>query len=63
LKGIELGVDIFDSRMPTQSAEEELYIGWEGKIKIILNEKYKFDYSKIDEKCDCFVLKIILKPF
>jgi queuine tRNA-ribosyltransferase len=62
LKGIELGVDIFDSRMPTQSARRGTLFGWEGKIKI-LNEKYKFDYSKIDEKCDCFVCKNYTKAF
>jgi queuine tRNA-ribosyltransferase len=62
LKGIELGVDVFDSRMPTQSARRGTLFTWKGKIKI-LNEKYKFDYTSLDEECDCFVCKNYTKAF
>jgi len=62
LKGIELGVDVFDSRMPTQSARRGTLFTWNGKVKI-LNEKYKFDYTSLDKKCDCFVCKNYTKAF
>lgn len=62
LKGIELGVDVFDSRMPTQSARRGTLFTSQGKVKI-LNEKYKFDYTSLDKKCDCFVCKNHTKAF
>ncbi|MEK6913910.1 MAG: tRNA guanosine(34) transglycosylase Tgt [Nanoarchaeota archaeon] len=62
LKGIALGIDVFDSRMPTQSARRGTLFTSEGKIKI-LNEKYKFDYSSLDKNCTCFVCKNYSKAF
>ena len=62
LKGIALGVDVFDSRMPSQSARRGTLFTSEGKLKI-LNEKYKFDQSPIDKNCDCFVCKNYTKAF
>jgi queuine tRNA-ribosyltransferase len=62
LKGIELGVDVFDSRMPTQSARRGTLFTSHGKIRI-LNEKYKFDYSSLDKNCNCFVCKNYSKAF
>jgi len=62
LKGIELGVDVFDSRIPTQSARRGTLFTSKGKIKIS-NEKYKFDYSPLDKKCTCFVCRNYSKAF
>jgi queuine tRNA-ribosyltransferase len=62
LKGIALGVDIFDSRMPTQNARHGTLFTSEGNLKIT-NEKYKFDKSSIDEKCDCFVCRNYSRAF
>lgn len=62
LKGIALGVDIFDSRMPTQSARRGTLFTSNGKLKIT-NEKYKFDKSPIDENCNCFVCKNYSRAF
>ncbi len=62
LKGISLGIDVFDSRMPTQSARRGTLFTSQGKIKI-LNEKYKFDYTSLDKKCDCFVCKNYTKAY
>ncbi|MCK9595626.1 tRNA guanosine(34) transglycosylase Tgt [Candidatus Pacearchaeota archaeon] len=62
LKGIALGVDIFDSRMPTQNARHGTLFTSEGNIKIT-NEKYKLDKSPIDENCNCFVCKNYSKAF
>lgn len=62
LKGISLGVDIFDSRMPTQNARRGTLFTSNGKVRI-LNEKYKFDKSPIDKNCNCFVCKNYSKAF
>jgi queuine tRNA-ribosyltransferase len=62
LKGISLGIDIFDSRMPTQNARRGTLFTSNGKLKI-LNEKYKFDETPIDKNCDCFVCKNYSKAF
>lgn len=62
LKGIALGVDIFDSRMPTQNARHGTLFTSNGKLKIT-NEKYQFDKTPIDENCDCFVCKNYSKAF
>jgi len=62
IKGIALGVDIFDSRMPTQNARHGTLFTSKGNLKIT-NEKYKFDKLPIDENCDCFVCKNYSKSF
>ncbi len=62
LKGIALGVDIFDSRMPTQNARRGTLFTSNGKLKIT-NARYKIDKSPVDENCDCFVCKNYSKAF
>ena len=62
LRGITLGVDIFDSRIPTQNARHGTLFTSKGNLKIT-NEKYKFDKSPIDENCNCFVCKNYSKAF
>jgi queuine tRNA-ribosyltransferase len=62
LKGIELGVDIFDSRMPTQNARRGTLFTSEGKLRI-LREACKFDSSPIDKNCKCFVCKNYSRAF
>jgi len=62
LKGIELGVDIFDSRMPTQNARRGSLFTSEGKLRI-LKEDCKFDSNPIDKNCNCFVCKNYSRAF
>jgi queuine tRNA-ribosyltransferase len=62
LKGIELGVDIFDSRMPTQNARRGTLFTSEGKLRIV-RESCKFDNSPIDKNCKCFVCKNYSRAF
>jgi queuine tRNA-ribosyltransferase len=62
LKGISMGVDIFDSRMPTQNARRGMLFTSEGKLRI-LREEYKYDKSPIDKNCNCFVCKNYSKAF
>lgn len=62
LKSISEGVDIFDSRMPTQNARRGTLFTSKGKLKIFRSE-YKFDKTPIDKKCSCFVCKNYSKSF
>ena len=62
LKAIELGVDIFDSRMPTQNARRGTLFTSEGKLRI-LREDCKFHSGPIDKNCKCFVCKNYSRAF
>ncbi len=62
LKCISEGVDIFDSRMPTQNARRGTLFTSKGKLKIFRSE-YKFDKTPIDKECGCFVCKNYSKSF
>ncbi len=56
LEAISHGVDIFDSRMPTQNARHGELFTSSGKIKI-LRKKYENEKNPIDKKCKCFTCK------
>lgn len=56
LEAISLGCDIFDSRMPTQSARRGTLYTSKGKVKL-LNKKYEIDKKPIDTNCSCYVCK------
>jgi len=56
LESIEKGVDIFDSRMPTQNARRGTLFTSSGKLKI-LNKKHENSKEPIDKKCNCSVCK------
>ncbi|MGV8152457.1 MAG: tRNA guanosine(34) transglycosylase Tgt [Candidatus Nanoarchaeia archaeon] len=62
LEAIANGVDMFDSRLPTQNARRGTLFTSSGKLKI-LNKKYEFDISPIDKKCNCFVCKNYSKAY
>lgn len=54
LEAISRGIDIFDSRFPTQNARRGSLFTKKGRITIT-NSKYKEDSSPIDKNCKCFV--------
>lgn len=54
--GIENGVDLFDCVLPTRLGRNGMIYTKSGKINIT-NAKYKTDYSKIEDDCDCFTCK------
>jgi len=62
LEAISRGIDIFDSRMPTQNARRGTIFTSNGKLRI-LNKKYESDKSPIDKKCKCFVCKNYSKAY
>ena len=51
--GVENGVDLFDCVAPTRNARNGTLYTKCGKINI-MNEKFKEDFSPIDEGCGCY---------
>jgi len=60
--GIQNGVDLFDCVAPTRIARNGTLHTQNGKINI-LNAKYKNDFSKIDEDCNCYVCQNYSKAY
>jgi queuine tRNA-ribosyltransferase len=56
LEAISLGVDMFDSRFPTQNARHGTLLTSNGKLRIF-RKIYELDKKPIDEECSCFVCK------
>lgn len=54
--GVENGVDLFDCVGPTRLGRNGTLFTKNGKINI-LNEKFKSDFSKIGESCECYTCK------
>jgi queuine tRNA-ribosyltransferase len=62
LEAISHGVDMFDSRLPTQNARHGTLFTSKGPLKL-KNLKYQFDKSPIDKTCNCFVCKDYSKAY
>ena len=62
LESIALGVDMFDCVIPTRNARHGLLYTSEGIINI-KNEKWKFDFSALDENGTSFVDKQYSKAY
>lgn len=56
IETIARGVDMYDSRFPTQNARRGNIFTSHGKMRL-LNLKYEHDDSPLDPKCKCFVCK------
>ena len=56
LEAINLGCDIFDSRLPTQNARRGSLFTSNGKLRLLRSEN-EFSEEAIDSECDCFVCK------
>ncbi len=53
LESIERGIDMFDCVMPTRNARHAILFTWNGVFSL-RNAKYKDDFTKIDEECNCY---------
>jgi len=62
LEGISLGIDMFDCVMPTRNARNGMLFTKQGIINI-KNEKWKADFSPIDEGSDCELMRTHTKAF
>jgi len=56
LKAISLGVDMFDSRFPTQCARHGTIFTSNGRLRI-MQSQYIRDKKPLDKNCNCFVCK------
>ena len=62
LEGVLRGIDIFDCVLPTRIARHGNAFTTTGKINL-RNSKYKADFSKIDENCDCYTCTNYTKAY
>ena len=62
LGSIMRGVDMFDCVLPTRLARHGALITSHGRVNI-KNEKYKEDFSKLDDNCDCYCCKFYTKAY
>ncbi len=62
LEAIGLGVDMFDSRFPTQNARRGTIFTSEGKLRLMRKE-FEHDKSPLDKNCDCHVCKKYTRAF
>jgi queuine tRNA-ribosyltransferase len=60
--GVENGVDLFDCVAPTRIARNGTLYTKKGKINI-MNAKYREDFSKIEEDCECYACSNYSKAY
>ncbi|MGN1183555.1 MAG: tRNA guanosine(34) transglycosylase Tgt [Faecalibacillus sp.] len=56
------GIDMYDCVLPTRVARHGALMTHHGRININ-NEKYKEDFSPIDQKCDCYTCRNYTKAY
>ena len=61
-EGVERGVDMFDCVLPTRLARHAHAFTKDGKINL-KNAKYKKDFTKIDDDCDCYCCQNYTKAY
>ena len=62
LGGIARGIDMFDCVLPTRLARHGALMTSTGRVNI-KNEKYKEDFSPLDNNCDCYCCKNYTKAY
>ncbi len=62
LEGVERGVDMFDCVLPTRIARHGNAFTRHGKLNI-RNEKYKEDFTPIEDTCDCYACRHYTKAY
>ena len=62
LEGVERGVDMFDCVLPTRIARHGNAFTRHGKLNI-RNEKYKEDFTPIEDTCDCYACHHYTKAY
>ena len=62
IEGVIRGIDIFDCVLPTRIARHGQAFTKYGKINLH-NQKYKEDFHKIEDDCDCYTCKNYTKSY
>ncbi len=60
--GVENGVDLFDCVLPTRLGRNGTIYTQNGKI-IIMNTKFRNDFSPIEKDCECYTCKNYTKAY
>jgi queuine tRNA-ribosyltransferase len=62
INGIKYGIDMFDCVLPTRNARHGTFFTYQGN-KIIKNKQFEYDFSPLDEKCNCYTCKNHTKAY
>jgi queuine tRNA-ribosyltransferase len=62
LEGVLRGVDMFDCVLPTRIARHGALMTSKGRLNI-RDKKNEFDFTSIDDKCDCYTCKNYTKAY
>ncbi len=62
LESIDRGIDMFDCVMPTRNARHAILFTWNGVLSL-RNAKFKDDFSKVDDDCDCYTCKNFTRAY
>jgi len=62
VRGISLGVDMFDCVIPTRNGRKGSVFTWQGPL-IIKNAEFKDDFSPIDERCRCYTCRNFTRAY
>ena len=62
LEGIAMGVDMFDCVLPTRIARHGALMTSKGRVNI-RDAKYEYDFSPLDEDCDCSTCQNYTKAY
>lgn len=62
INGIKFGVDMFDCVLPTRNARHGTFFTYKGN-KIIKNKQFEYDFTPLDENCNCYTCKNHTKAY
>ena len=62
INGIKYGIDMFDCVLPTRNARHGTFFTYEGN-KIIKNKQFEYDFSPLDNSCNCYTCKNHTKAY
>ncbi len=62
IESVAAGIDMFDCVLPTRNGRNAYAFTHSGPVRL-RNEKYKLDFSSLDEKCACYCCKNFSKAY
>ncbi len=62
VRGVGLGIDMFDCVMPSRNARNGSLFTWQGKITI-KNARYKSDARPVEENCGCYTCRTFSRAY
>jgi queuine tRNA-ribosyltransferase len=62
IKGVSLGVDMFDCVMPTRNARNGTLFTTRGKL-VIKNAVHQDDFRPVDDSCDCYLCRNFTRAY